>query len=63
MTIEDAIQRAHALVKKTRKSHTVYQRGDNVAVVPLKTYITANLDSKGARRIVTVSVTEKVKLF
>jgi archaeosine-15-forming tRNA-guanine transglycosylase len=53
--VGDAIDRAAALLRKTGRPHTVYRRNGKLAVLPLQTYLDANLDEKGAKRITTIT--------
>ncbi len=61
--IPEAIRRASKLVTENRKPYTVYIRNGKVGVIPLQTYLDANLDEKGARRVTTVTMNGKGKLI
>jgi hypothetical protein len=53
--ISTLIDRAHGLVRKHRKTYIIYRRNDRLTLISLKTYLDADLDSKGAKRIVSVT--------
>ena len=51
LSLTEAIKRGHALVKKERKPFIVYRRNGKVAVISLLSYLDADLDSKGGKRV------------
>jgi hypothetical protein len=51
MTATELIQRARDLLIQTNLPHIVYRRHGRLAVLPLKTYLDADLAGKGAKRV------------
>jgi len=53
--MKDLIDRATKALIDTNKPQIIYRRYGKLAILPLQTYIDADLDSKGAKRIAIIT--------
>lgn len=60
--IERAFKRADERLVNERCPMIIYRRNNRVAVIPYATFLDADLDSKGAKRIAVRTINAKGKI-
>lgn len=63
MTVLEASRRARKLLIEHHTPYVVYRRRGRLAVIPLKTFLDADLASKGAKRIYVATLNRHGKII